>query len=91
MFIAMRRRAENNMEAYFDLFNVFKSNLWLTILLAFVANTLLGFAFRLFERRYISKKPMAPLNVNFIFIRQTIKILILAHLSNVSSSNWQRQ
>ena len=85
------RRAENKMQAYFDLFNVFNSDLWLAILFAFLVNILLGIAFLMLERRYISRDPIAPIEVcitNYLYSSK-LKREILVYLQHVAASNRQ--
>ena len=71
MLIAMRR-VDTRMSAFFDLFNVFKTNLWLAILLTFIVNTILGIAYRMLERRFITNKPIASLEVSRFLLLLTI-------------------
>ena len=80
------RRVDANFSAFFDLFNVFKTNLWFAILLTFIVNLALGMAVRLMERRYVSNERVAPLRVGLHTLVEKC-FYHLAYLSNVSTSN----
>ena len=72
IMLAMRKVDEKS-NAFFDLFNVFKSDLWLAILIAFLVNIMLGIAFRTLEKKFISRDPIAPLEVSCLLSSNKLK------------------
>ena len=91
MILAMRR-VGNGPETFFNLFSLFKSDLWFAMFIALLVNIILGIGFRMLEKSHITGKPIAPLDVSCIFaIFSTFKRVILAYLSNANATNWKVQ
>lgn len=60
------KRVDTSMSAIFDLFEGFEALTWLAVGAVFLAHVTVGLGARILERRYVTKAPIAPLDVSLI-------------------------